>query len=55
MKDILVVEDDEEMKKMMRTMLEKSGYNVLEASNGSEAEAIFREYLFDAVCSIYRF
>jgi two-component system cell cycle response regulator DivK len=41
---ILLVEDTEDNRQMMRRLLEMSGYQVVEAMNGKEAiEAAFRE------------
>ena len=37
MAEILVVDDDEGVRLMLRTLLEKSGHSVIEASNGNEA------------------
>lgn len=34
---VLLVEDEEELRKLLRDTLKKAGYSVLEASNGSEA------------------
>jgi two-component system, cell cycle sensor histidine kinase and response regulator CckA len=38
---VLVVEDAESLRKMIVSMLETNGYNVLEASNGADALSIF--------------
>jgi two-component system, cell cycle sensor histidine kinase and response regulator CckA len=38
---VLVVEDAESLRKMIVSMLQASGYNVLEASNGADALSIF--------------
>ncbi|MDQ0090417.1 DNA-binding response OmpR family regulator [Paenibacillus anaericanus] len=42
-KDILIVEDDMKIRKLLRIYLEKEGYGVLEAQNGEEARAIFQQ------------
>jgi two-component system, cell cycle sensor histidine kinase and response regulator CckA len=39
---ILLAEDDESVRKLVRTVLEKAGYTVMEASNGVEAERLFK-------------
>lgn len=40
---VLVVEDEEALRSLMRRSLEMAGYTVLEAGNGDEALAVFRE------------
>ncbi|MBV9227348.1 MAG: response regulator [Acidobacteriaceae bacterium] len=47
MKIILVAEDRETSRELIRTMLEHSGYTVLEAANGGEAVQIAREKIPD--------
>jgi CheY-like chemotaxis protein len=37
---ILVAEDDPQMRRLVRVMLEEAGYRVLEAANGEQATAI---------------
>ncbi len=37
MKTILIVDDDEQLRKALHIMLEKNGFIVLEASSGIEA------------------
>ncbi|MDT4967210.1 MAG: hypothetical protein QOJ64_1947, partial [Acidobacteriota bacterium] len=41
---VLLTEDEEQVRQMARMILEMSGYHVLEASNGDEALAIYREH-----------
>jgi two-component system cell cycle sensor histidine kinase/response regulator CckA len=40
---VLVVDDEESVRKVLRSTLEKSGYRVLQASNGKEALTIYHE------------
>jgi two-component system cell cycle response regulator DivK len=49
MKTILVAEDRDASRELARTLLEHSGYAVLEASNGAEALQIARTKLPDLV------
>jgi PAS domain S-box-containing protein len=41
---VLVVEDQEEVRRLIRTILESYGYNVLEAENGTEALRLAEEH-----------
>ena len=43
MKNILIVDDDEQMRRALRLMLEKNGFNVLEACSGEEAEELCKK------------
>lgn len=40
-KIIMVIDDEEQMRKMIRTFLEKDGYTVVDAANGSNALSYF--------------
>jgi len=50
---VLVVDDEENLRHMLREMLRKHGYDVHEAENGEEALAQAREYSYDFIlCDI---
>ncbi len=53
-KHILVVEDDEVHRGMLKTMLRSWGYTVSEAADGDEAAPLARQQPFDAVLSDVR-
>src|SRR6056297_579065 len=46
---ILVVDDDESNRMVVRVLLERRGYQVLEASSGSEALELFDEHSFKLI------
>jgi DNA-binding response OmpR family regulator len=46
---ILVIDDDEQIRAMLRQMLERSGYKVAEAPDGKEGIRLFREKPADLV------
>ena len=48
-KDILIVDDEEQMRLALRRMLEREGYSVREAENGDKAIRIHREKQADLV------
>jgi CheY-like chemotaxis protein len=41
---VLLTEDEEQVRQMIRMILEMSGYRVLEAADGEEALAIYKQY-----------
>jgi len=51
---ILVVDDDQAHRGMLRTMLRSWGYAVSEAADGDEALNLVRERAFDAVLTDVR-
>ena len=49
MPNILVIEDDVQVRTMLRIMLEEAGYEVQEASDGKEGLSLFRQKHFDLI------
>ena len=49
---ILIVEDDEELRPMLVSVLEDEGYEVREAANGERALEQAREFFFDLIICI---
>lgn len=49
MPSILVIEDDQEFRQMVRHILELPGFVVQEASNGDEGLKVFRQEIVDMV------
>jgi DNA-binding NtrC family response regulator len=43
MSDILLVDDDDQLRTMMRLVLQRAGHTVREASDGHEAMSLFRD------------
>ncbi len=46
---ILIIDDDSQIRRMLRQMLEAAGYEVAAAADGIEGIALFREAPFDLV------
>ena len=46
---ILVVDDEPQIRRMLRTTLTSSGYQVADARSGEDSLVVFREYLPDLV------
>ncbi|MBI4832954.1 MAG: response regulator [Candidatus Lindowbacteria bacterium] len=53
-KSILLVDDDQEFRKAMKKMFEKSGYDVTVAADGREALEILSKSSFDLIISDLR-
>jgi CheY-like chemotaxis protein len=51
MKKILIVDDDDDIRKFMKIVLEKESFEIFEANNGSTALDIARERLPDLIIS----
>ena len=51
MKTILVVDDDDDIRKFMKIVLEKEGFSILEADDGSKALDLAKENLPDLIIS----
>ena len=49
MANILIIDDDDQFREMLRQMLERAGYEVVEASDGKEGLKLFRENQVDLV------
>jgi len=48
-KRILIIDDDDQFRKMLRFMLENEGYSVTEASSGEEGYRLYSEQIVDLV------
>ena len=46
---ILIIEDDEQTRTLLRMMMEREGYEVVEAADGKQALELFHERNFDLV------
>ncbi len=46
---ILVVDDEEEVRSLLRLTLEREGYTVFDAADGTQAMAVYREHGVDVV------
>ena len=51
MKRILIIEDDDELRATFREILQKQGYEILEADNGDDGIRIYRDDPTDLVIS----
>jgi len=49
MPSILVIDDDDQVRDMLRQMLERAGYQVLDARDGSEGLRLFKAHGADVV------
>ena len=49
MKRILIIDDDIQIRQMLRQMLEREGYEVNDASNGAEGIELYRDAPFDLI------
>ena len=46
---ILIIDDEEKFRKMLRQMLERAGHEVVEAPDGKEGVKLYREKLTDLI------
>jgi two-component system cell cycle response regulator DivK len=53
-KKVLIVDDNEKNRKLLRVILAKAGYETLEAENGRKAVDLAREMLPDIILMDYR-
>lgn len=53
-KRILLVEDERDVRDMIRTMLDLDAHEVVEANNGAEAISLFSQSHFDLVMTDYK-
>ncbi len=49
MAQILIIDDDDQFRVMLRKLMERNGYEVVEASNGKEGIKIYRENPTDLI------
>lgn len=49
MTQLLIIDDESQIRSMLRQMLEQEGYDVIEASNGEEGIKLYREKPADLV------
>ena len=49
MERILIIDDDDQFLAMLRKMLERNGYKIVEASDGKEGIRLYRENLTDLI------
>ncbi|HNV70789.1 MAG TPA: response regulator [Candidatus Ozemobacteraceae bacterium] len=49
MSKILIIEDDDQIRKMLRQMLERGGYEVFDAPNGKDGNRAFRKNPVDLI------
>lgn len=46
---ILIIDDDEQIRELLRDMLQRAGYEVMEAVNGKQGQRIFYEHQIDLI------
>jgi len=49
MKKILVIDDEQPIRSLLKTMLEREGFNIMTASDGKEGMKLFKKEAFDLV------
>jgi DNA-binding response OmpR family regulator len=49
MANVLVIDDEAQIRRMLRKALEREGYKVMDAADGSEGISLFREHPTDLV------